>query len=173
LHKKILYIGLIAVLLLGSNAAFAASKSLPVPVAGTFTDSHGGTGTFTGQFAITQFVVSGGQAAAKGLLSGTLIDSTGAVIGSILKSVTIPVTVDPTSTCQILHLDIGPISLNLLGLQVNLSEIVLDISAQSGPGNLLGNLLCAVANLLNGGSFSVNTLVDLLNQILQALLNLI
>ncbi len=95
------------------------------------------------------------------------------MIGSILKSVTIPVTVDPTSTCQILHLDIGPISLNLLGLQVNLSEIVLDISAQSGPGNLLGNLLCAVANLLNGGSFSVNTLVDLLNQILQALLNLI
>jgi hypothetical protein len=171
LYKKAVFLALFAVLLLGSNEAFAASKSLSVPVAGTFTDSHGGTGSFSGTLAITQFAVSGGQAAAKGLLSGTLVDSTGAVVGSVLKSVTIPVSVDPTSTCEILHLDIGPISLNLLGLQVNLSEIVLDISAQSGAGNLLGNLLCAVANLLNGGS--PNTLVDLLNQILQAITNLL
>ena len=28
--------------------------------------------------------------------------------------------------------------------------IVLDITAQSGAGNLLGNLLCGVSNLLNG-----------------------
>jgi hypothetical protein len=28
--------------------------------------------------------------------------------------------------------------------------IVLDITAQSGPGNLLGNLLCGVTGLLNG-----------------------
>ena len=67
-----------------------------------------------------------------------------------------------TTTCQILHLDIGPISLNLLGLQVNLSEIVLDITAQAAPNNLLGNLLCAVAGLLN----SPGGLARLLNQIL-------
>ena len=48
----------------------------------------------------------------------------------------------------------------------------LTIDAQSGPGNLLGNLLCAVANLLNGGS-PLSTLLTqlqtLLNQILAAL----
>jgi hypothetical protein len=47
-------------------------------------------------------------------------------------------------------------------LQVNLSRIVLDITAQSGPGNLLGNLLCSVANLLN----NPNGLANLLNNIL-------
>jgi hypothetical protein len=45
--------------------------------------------------------------------------------------------------CDILNLDLGPLNLDLLGLQVDLSAINLDIVAQSGPGKLLGNLLCA------------------------------
>src|SRR5207248_5455480 len=53
-----------------------------------------------------------------------------------------------------------------------LNEVVLDITAVPGAGNLLGNLLCAVANLLNGGS-PLSTLLTqlqtLLNQILAAL----
>jgi len=53
------------------------------------------------------------------------------------------------AVCDILHLDIGPISLDLLGLQLDLSQIVLDLTAVSGAGNLLGNLLCAVAGLLD------------------------
>lgn len=173
LYKRTLFIGLFAVLLLGSNAAFAASKSISVPVAGTFTDSLGGRGTFSGVFQISQFVVTNGQAAASGVMSGTLTNSAGAVVGTTLKTVTIPVAVDPTSTCEILHLDLGPISLDLLGLQVNLNEVVLDISAQAGPGNLLGNLLCAVVHLLDGLSINATTLAGLLNQILQALLNII
>ena len=66
------------------------------------------------------------------------------------------------ATCSILHLDLGPLSLNLLGLQVNLSEVVLDITAQTGAGNLLGNLLCAITGLLD----SPGGLARLLNQIL-------
>jgi hypothetical protein len=58
------------------------------------------------------------------------------------------------------------LSLDLLGLQIDLSRIVLDITAQTGPGNLLGNLLCAVAGLLDDPS----GLARLLNQILAALL---
>jgi hypothetical protein len=42
------------------------------------------------------------------------------------------------------------------------AQIVLDITAQSGAGNLLGNLLCAVAGLLD----SPGGLARLLNQIL-------
>jgi len=53
---------------------------------------------------------------------------------------------------DILHLKLGPIHLDLLGLKVDTSEICLDIDAVSGPGNLLGNLLSSVANLLNGGT---------------------
>ena len=51
--------------------------------------------------------------------------------------------------CDILFLDIGPIFLEVLGLEVDLSEIVLDINAVAGPGNLLGNLLCALVGLLD------------------------
>jgi hypothetical protein len=86
------------------------------------------------------------------------------VATSVLQTITVPVTVGP-ATCQVLHLDLGPLNLNLLGLQINLSEIVLDITAQAGAGNLLGNLLCAVTNLLN----NPNALAQLLNNILAAL----
>jgi len=74
----------------------------------------------------------------------------------------LPVTIVDTS-CQILHLDLGAISLDVLGLQINLSRVILDITAQAGAGNLLGNLLCAVANLLN----NPNPLARLLNSILE------
>lgn len=40
----------------------------------------------------------------------------------------------------------------------------LTITAQQGAGNLLGNLLCAIANLLNGGA--TGGLATLLNRIL-------
>jgi len=56
------------------------------------------------------------------------------------------------ATTDILHLQLGPIHLDLLGLKVDTSKICLDINAVSGPGNLLGNLLSSVANLLNGGT---------------------
>jgi hypothetical protein len=51
----------------------------------------------------------------------------------------------------------------VLGLQVDLSEIILDITAVGGAGNLLGNLLCAVAGLLDPGSGLLNFLEDLLD----------
>lgn len=70
--------------------------------------------------------------------------------------------------CQILFLDLGPIFLDVLGLQVDLSEIVLDITAVGGAGNLLGNLLCAVAGLLDPGGF-LNNLLTGLNRLLAIL----
>lgn len=79
-------------------------------------------------------------------------------------------TLDPSGTCPILHLEIGPINLDLLGVIVNVpNPIVIDITAQSGPGNLLGNLLCDVANLLNGNPLNLNQLAALLTQLLAGL----
>jgi hypothetical protein len=118
-----------------------ASSALTIPVTGT------GAGTFTGTFQLKKFVVQDGVVMASGILSGTVSTATG-VVGSILKTVLLRVIIGQT-TCDILHLDLGPLSLDLLGLQIDLSRIVLDITAQTGAGNLLGNLLCAVANLLN------------------------
>jgi hypothetical protein len=57
----------------------------------------------------------------------------------------------PGATCPILNLSLGPINLDLLGLNVDTSPICLDVTAVPGSGALLGNLLCGIANLLNGG----------------------
>jgi len=74
----------------------------------------------------------------------------------------------PQLSCQILRLSIGAIDLNLLGLTVHLNPVLLIINAVPGPGNLLGNLLCAIANLLNGGG-PLTAIVALLNQLLALL----
>jgi hypothetical protein len=50
----------------------------------------------------------------------------------------------------ILDLALGPITLDVLGLVVETSPICLNITAYDG-GGLLGDLLCAVADLLDGG----------------------
>ena len=71
-------------------------------------------------------------------------------------------------SCDILNLVLGPLDLNLLGLQVHLNRVVLDIIAVTGAGNLLGNLLCAVAGLLDGTNV-LGQVTILLNQILAAL----
>ena len=74
-----------------------------------------------------------------------------------------------------MHLVLGPIDLELLGLNVTTNEIHLDVAAQPGSGNLLGNLLCAVTNLLNGVNLGtaitnlLNTATTLLNNLLAAL----
>ena len=54
-----------------------------------------------------------------------------------------------------LHLELGPLDLDLLGLVVHLDPVHLDITAVPGAGNLLGNLLCAVAGLLDGTRWPV------------------
>ena len=70
----------------------------------------------------------------------------------------------------ILNLQLGPIHLDLLGPVLDTNQIIVTLNAVSGAGNLLGNLLCAVTNLLNGGiGGALNQIVDLLNQILAAL----
>jgi hypothetical protein len=75
------------------------------------------------------------------------------------------------AACDILNLVLGPLDLNILGLQIDLQRVVLDITAVAGAGNLLGNLLCAVVGLLDGGPLAglLGQLQTLLNQILAAL----
>ena len=65
---------------------------------------------------------------------------------------------EPGASCPILNLQLAPINLSLLGLNVDTSAICLDVTAV--PGALLGDLLCAVANLLNGG-LAASGLLDL------------
>jgi hypothetical protein len=137
-----------------------ATNSLTIPVSGA-----GEGATFEGTLEIKRFVEKDGGLVAQGTLTGVVTTAEG-VVGSVVKNVAVPAVVDPAqATCDILHLDLGPLALDLLGLKINLSQVVLDITAEAGPGNLLGNLLCAVVNLLNDPS----GLARLLNNILAIL----
>ena len=81
-------------------------------------------------------------------------------------------TPPPADVCPILHLELGPLDLNLLGLRVQLNQVVLDVDAIPGPGNLLGNLLCAVAGLLDGVDLG-GVLGNLLQNLIDALIRLL
>jgi hypothetical protein len=156
------------------------SGTLVVPIAGTV---DGVAGTLSGDFSISRFARSGDQLVAVGTLSATVSDATGVIQRTIVTPLAVPVTasaVEPqpsaaaitiAATCPILHLELGPLDLDLLGLVVHLDRVVLDITAVSGAGNLLGNLLCAVAGLLDPPG-PLNQIVSLLNQLLGALGNL-
>jgi len=110
----------------------AANLSVPIQVTGI---------NITG---LTRNVQNGLVTGAVGTVAGTLAG----------QKFTAPITISSTSAANskvpVLNLHLGPINLNLLGLEVKTSEICLNISAQKGPGNLLGNLLAGLANALNG-----------------------
>jgi hypothetical protein len=161
-------------LFVGSAAVVSAAPrhATPAPASVTGTLANG-TGAVTGVFDVTRFTASGSQLLATGTFTGTVTDAAGTVLASGTQAITMPVDLAAAAgSCQILHLTLGPLDLDLLGLQVHLDRVVLDITAQSGPGNLLGNLLCAIAGLLNGNtglSAIVSQIAALLNQLLGAL----
>lgn len=135
-----------------------------------WTDGQGNT--FSGVLNISSFSPSpdGKSLIAQGMLNGTVTTAANQT-QAVSQSVSLPVTsIDPS--CGILDLVLGPLNLSVLGLNISLNQVVLVITATPGAGNLLGNLLCDVANLLNpGGSLSglITQLTTLLNQILAAL----
>jgi hypothetical protein len=167
--RKLALLIAVAIVAVGGTAASTAqaappqSTGLTVPLTGTFTDALGGTGTFTGMYEIERFTTQNGALAAVTTLTGTLVDSLGNVVGTVDQTTTVPL--QASGTCQILHLELGPLELDLLGLVVELDRVVLDITAEQGPGNLLGNLLCGLAGLLDGDAAG-NVIARLLNQLL-------
>jgi len=88
--------------------------------------------------------------------AGAITSVTGLATGTLAGhavSTLLTLTATPSATpgtCPVLNLELAPIHLNLLGLKVDTSAICLNVTGTSGPGNLLGNLVCDVANLLNG-----------------------
>jgi len=167
---------LLGLVLPGAAAAKAPTRgglnheiTAPALVTGTTTVA----GTFEGNLHVSRFAVQGGQLVAIGEVTGAVTDTDGAVLRTVSENVVLPVQTGASGaasplaagTCDILSLVLGPLHLDLLGLVVDLNQVVLNITAQSGAGNLLGNLLCAVAGLLDN-SGPLTAIANLLNQIL-------
>ena len=159
-------------MMMASTGAMAATTPAPKPHLPTAylqgTDALGNV--LNAVFTVQSFAAQGNQLVATGVVNGTITSATGTVTQVTNQSATVPVS-GITASCPILSLTLGPLNLNILGLDITLNQVVLNIVAIPGNGNLLGNLLCDVANLLNGTNLAgiLNTLVTDLNLILSKL----
>jgi hypothetical protein len=178
LHKRMLALvaGIVAALVVsvGLTSTATAQPRTAEPatavVEGTLAN---GTGAVDGTFDVERFVVQGGALQAVGTFTGTITDEAGNVLAEGSQSVTLPVDVQQSDgSCEILNLVLGPLNLNLLGLEVFLDTVTLIITAQQGPGNLLGNLLCAVAGLLDGPT-GLNAILQQIARLLNQLLGVL
>jgi hypothetical protein len=147
-------------MLLVAPAASEAQKPKPLksiasalPVSG---EAIEGVGTFEGRFKIRRFAEDNGGLVAVGRLTGVLDQGPAGTQQVRQGGVVLPVSVTPgnalaaqLTSCRILTLTLGPLDLNLLGLRIQLNRINLRITGERGPGNLLGNLLCSLAGLLD------------------------
>jgi hypothetical protein len=158
-----------------------SAAKVTAPVTGTTEDGRQVRGTFTPE----QFQVVDDTLQVTGTLAGRIVGKGGAqtfsepvtmtvesINGQSLdstESATQALAAAQAGSCDILNLVLGPLDLDLLGLQVSLDQVVLDIVAKAGAGNLLGNLLCSVAGLLDDGlglSALLDQLVGILNDLL-------
>ncbi len=139
--------------------AAAQPAATTLPVTGTLPD---GT-AFTGTLSNLSTSVVDGVVQLTGTISGTNLPAGGTTFTAPIQDLA------ATQGCRILTLDLGPLNLDLLGLVIDLAPVSLDITAVPGAGNLLGNLLCAVAGLFDGAGSPLDGIVALLNRILTGL----
>jgi hypothetical protein len=134
---------------------------------------------FKGTLTVLEFVEEGDKVVAVSKLVGKVDKPNGKGKKKISRTVRVAVLLPPgvpaeeeaqaegvqaQATCQLLNLVLGPIDLNLLGLRLQVNQITVNLTAIPG-GGLLGDLLCAINNLLAGGA--------ILAQIVGALNNLL
>jgi hypothetical protein len=164
---------LCALVIVPASSALAKNDKQPHPFKGVKAKGKFGDATVN----VTEFAVN---AAGQVVAHGNVTSETRGTLGSFRDAV---VTVKPggavhsaqatgslgtqqvapqQAPCDILTLTLAPIYLNLLGLVVETTEINLVITGEPG---LLGDLLCAIAGLLDNPS----GLAQLLNRILALL----
>lgn len=167
----------------GTEASLSSNSKRPGATLTGVIDQTIGTASIQGVLRITKLEQGpDGVLLASGVISGTangleftqtftrvlatLSDAGGGAVAAAAG----PSIQQQVGSCAILGLDLGPLHLDILGLVVDLNQVVLDITAQAGAGNLLGNLLCAVVHLLDGpGIFAaIGNLLDQINAILGA-----
>jgi hypothetical protein len=162
----------------GASAQQGSQGSLAVPITGT-TLVDGQQLNLAGTFNIQRFQRNAaGEIEAVGTAVFQLTDPlTGNVLRTIVRQLirTINLGQEPANgnqgpgtvtQCPILILEIpAGLNLDLLGLVVDLAPVRLEIGADAGANKLLGNLLCAITGLLDGGG-PVQQLVARLNNLL-------
>ena len=143
---------------LGAAGTASAQDRAPLTQRVALTGINKGK-NFKGTYTIQRFTSSGGKLVAVGKLTGTLKNRRisrdnvriPAALAQGAQSSQVPPRPLPVPSCPLLHLDLGPINLNLLGLVVRTNRILLFIdgipSTEAG-GGLLGDIVCALSNVV-------------------------
>jgi hypothetical protein len=150
-----------------------SKAQLYLPIAGTAARGV----TFAGTLSVQKFSQRNGKLVAIGMVSGSAT-SAGTPLGTVLAGPIefpvrepapgsliandAPVSVQQAATCQVLHLEVGAVNLNVLGLQIATQPIAIDVSGVTGATNVLGQLICTILETVG----NVVGLVNLLNQLL-------
>ena len=170
----------------------SAGRTVTGPVRGSYDGKP-----FTAVVTVTEFVVRDGTLHAVGTLGSILGGLADATIDALEgQTLHFPVIIGPTvrpqvvimsdagfdaadgglgAVCDVLYVRLAALSLDVLGLALALETVTLDINGEPGAGNLVGNLLCTVAGLVDptsglGGPTPANLQrsAELLNQVLDA-----
>jgi hypothetical protein len=91
--------------------------------------------------SVLHFSAAGKTITANGLVTGTLTDGAGHV--STVKQ-KVRLTATTGGRCQVLHLFLDQLNLQLLGLNAHLDQVTLDVTGQRNGGPL-GSLFCRLA----------------------------
>jgi hypothetical protein len=166
LHTAVATVAIACGLMLAPAAANAAQgTATPLTQKVNVTGSKGFKGTYT----IDRFIAKGGKLYSVGTLTGKAKGSKKVTKTNVRMPATTSTGAQKAQlppipgACQVLNLVLGPINLNLLGLSVRTNQINLRIDAVPGAGNLLGNLLCGITNLLNPATTPLSQLAQILS----------
>jgi hypothetical protein len=141
---------LLLIVLSGGLLAAGATVAIATP------SGHKADGPVVGSvkvnYKINKFVKKGATLLAQGVATVSYTDAqsgkTNAAKKAFSAKVVLPrkmIGMQAQEICPVLNLQLDTLSVNLLGLHVDLSKVVLTITADS-QGGLLGRLFCSVAN---------------------------
>ena len=147
----LLLVAVTAVALSASAAtATATAEGTAAPAAAS--RAHAITGTVSVKFTIKKFVKTRHSLTALGAVLATFTPADGSAATTVSQPFRAKVTTaarlfsqaSPQRICNVLNLTLDKLSLNLLGLHVDLDKVVLNITANN-RGGVLGSLFCALA----------------------------
>jgi hypothetical protein len=143
----------LAFLALALGGLFAAG-TIAAPAAAPAASRGDTGGALTLRFNLKRFQVvrHGKRLVAHGNVVATYRDQNGVQLGKNVQAITL--RAQQGSTCEVLHLELGQLHLELLGLIVDLTavdsdKIVLDISGKSDEA--LGKILCQLIGAIQSG----------------------
>jgi hypothetical protein len=124
---------LVAVFAIALPAAFASGSS-----SSTKTQQQG---KLSVGVSVLHFSAAGKTLSATGVVTGKLVDGAGHV--STVKQ-KVKLSASTGGSCQVLHLFLDQLNLQLLGLNAHLDQVTLDVTGQA-HGGPLGSLFCKLA----------------------------